>query len=65
MSIKERFAKLLDVKSIVTIFLAVIFGILTLWHVVSAEQFVDVFKTIVIFYFGTQAMKKSAETTKE
>lgn len=65
MSLKERFAKLLDVKSIVTIFLAVIFGILTLWQVVSAEQFVDVFKTIIIFYFGTQAIKKSTETTKE
>lgn len=65
MSLKERIAKLFDVKSIVTIFLAVIFGILTLWQVVSAEQFVDVFKTIIIFYFGTQAIKKSTETPKE
>jgi hypothetical protein len=62
---KERAAKLIDVKSITTIFLAIIFGILTLRGIIAAEQFVDVFKTIIIFYFGYQAAKKTTETKGE
>ena len=62
MSIKERLAKLIDVKSIMTIFFTIIFGILTLYRVIDAAQFVDIFKMIVIFYFGAQVAKKSTET---
>ena len=61
----EKCAKLIDVKSFVTIFLTIIFGILTLWKIVTAAQFVDIFKTIIIFYFGTQAIKKNTETKGE
>ena len=60
-----KVAKLIDVKSIVTITLTVIFGIMTLYRVVTPEQVVDVFKTIIIFYFGTQAIKKSTDTKEE
>lgn len=60
-----KVAKLIDVKSIVTITLTVIFGIMTLYRVVTPEQFVDVFKTIIIFYFGTQAIKKASDTKEE
>lgn len=55
---KERFAKLIDVKSIVTIFLTIIFGVLAFLKVISTKDFVDVFKTIITFYFVTQATKK-------
>lgn len=65
MSIKERLAKLIDVKSIMTIFLTVIFGVLTLCRVIEAAQFVDIFKMIVIFYFGVQVAKKSTDTKGE
>lgn len=65
MSLKERAAKLVDVKSIITIFLTVVFGILTVRGNITAEQFVDVFKTIIIFYFGYQAVKKTVETKGE
>ena len=65
MSWKERAAKLIDVKSITTIFLTVVFGILTLRGIITAEQFTDVFKTIIIFYFGYQAVKKTVETKGE
>lgn len=65
MSIKERAAKLIDVKSIITIFLTLVFCVLTLRGMVKAEQFVDVFKTIIIFYFGYQAVKKTVETKGE
>lgn len=62
---KEKLAKLIDVKSIITILLTIVFGALTLKGTVSEAQFVDIFKTIIIFYFGTQAIKKSIDTTKE
>lgn len=65
MSLKERAAKLVDVKSIITIFLTVVFGILTVRGNITAEQFVDVFKTIIIFYFGYQAVKKTVESKGE
>lgn len=62
---KERLTKLIDVKSIMTIFLTVIFGVLTLCRVIDAAQFVDIFKMIVIFYFGVQVAKKSTDTKGE
>lgn len=65
MSIKERAAKLIDVKSIVTIILTIIFSVLALLGVITASQFVDVFKTIIIFYFGTQAIKKANDIKGE
>lgn len=65
MKIKERIAKLVDVKSITTIFLTVVFGVLTLRGLITSEQFSDVYKTIIIFYFGYQAVKKTVETKGE
>lgn len=65
MSIKERLAKLIDVKSFMTIFFTVIFGVLTLYRVIDPAQFVDIFKMIVIFYFGVQVAKKSTDTKGE
>lgn len=55
---KERIAKMLDVKSLVTLFLTLVFGIQTLKGSVTAEQFQTVFTTIIAFYFGVQYAKK-------
>lgn len=55
---KERIYKLIDVKSIVTVFLTLIFGIQTVRGDISAEQFQTVFTTIIAFYFGVQYAKK-------
>ncbi len=63
--IKERAAKLIDVKSFMTIFFTIIFGIMTLRQIITAAQFVDIFKMIVIFYFGAQVAKKSTNTKEE
>lgn len=57
MHIRERLAKLIDVKSLVTIYLTVIFGIQTLKGAISAEQFQTIFTTVIAFYFGTQYNK--------
>lgn len=61
--IKERFAKLLCVKSIVTIVLTAVFAYLAISKVVSADQFLTVFTVIIAFYFGTQYERKNAGAT--
>ena len=62
---KEKFSKLLSVKSIVTLVLTGVFSYLTVTGNVTADQFLTVFTVIIAFYFGTQAQKKaSGETGK-
>ena len=52
---KDRLAKLVDVKSIITILItaAFVYGFIT--NVINAEQFMTIFGIIIAFYFGTQA----------
>ena len=57
---KEKLAKLIDVKSIMTLLLTAVFCVLALLGAVSAEQFVTIFTVIVGFYFGTQTTKRDA-----
>lgn len=58
---KEKLAKLIDVKSIVTLLLAVVFAFLSIIQVISGEQFITIFTVIISFYFGTQTTKKKEE----
>lgn len=53
-----RLQRLLTVKSIVTILLTIGFLILSLTSKNVPEVFAEVYKMIVIFYFGTQASRK-------
>ena len=53
----EKLKKLIDVKSIVTILLTIIFCVLAYRHDISAEQFLTVFTVVISFYFGTQFKK--------
>ena len=55
---KEKLAKLIDVKSIVTIILTAIFAYLAVRGLVTAQEFLTVFTVVIAFYFGTQAQKK-------
>lgn len=55
---KEKLAKLIDVKSIVTIILTAIFAYLAVMGTVTAQEFLTVFTVVIAFYFGTQAQKK-------
>ena len=54
---KEALTRLIKVKSIVTIMLTAVFCVLAWKGVVSAEQFVTIFTTVIAFYFGTQSRK--------
>ena len=55
----QKLCKLIDVKSIITIYLTVIFGYLSAKGQVSIEQFLTVYTVIIAFYFGTQYQKNS------
>lgn len=59
--IKKRAAKLIDVKSIVTLCLTVVFCVLSLIGVVP-QEFLAIYTMIIGFYFGTQATKKAEGT---
>ena len=58
---KDKLAKLIDVKSIVTILLAGVFGHLSILGKVTPDQFLTVFTVVIAFYFGTQAQKRAEE----
>jgi len=59
---KERFSKLLTVKSIVTLLLTIVFCVLALTGVLTGRDVLTVYTTVIAFYFGTQAEKNG--TTK-
>lgn len=52
---KDRLDKLLQIKSIVTIILTLVFSYLCLFGVVQPELFIPIYTTIIGFYFGTKA----------
>ena len=58
---KERLAKLLTVKSLVTIALTIVFCILAVRGTLSGQDFLTVFTTVIAFYFGTQAERKKED----
>lgn len=59
MKIKDRLAKLIDVKSIITLLITSIFCYLAVVGVITAELFMTIFTVIIGFYFGTQSEKKT------
>ena len=64
MNMKNAIVKILTVKSIVTLVLTAVFGILALKGKLTAEQFQTVFTTVIAFYFGTQHEKFNKEDNK-
>ncbi|MGN1133720.1 MAG: hypothetical protein ACI4RN_04600 [Oscillospiraceae bacterium] len=62
---KNRIAKLIDVKSIVTMALTGVFCVLALNGIVSGEQFLTVFTVVISFYFGTQYQKSNKTNEKD
>jgi 5-bromo-4-chloroindolyl phosphate hydrolysis protein len=56
---KEKFAKLINVKTIITILLTCVFCFLCITGVIGAELFMTVFTVVIGFYFGNQASKET------
>ncbi len=55
----QRITKLIDVKSIMTLTLTIVFAVLVLRGNVTNEQYMTIFTMIVGFYFGVQSVKNS------
>ena len=60
----EKLAKLINVKSIVTLVLTGVFAFLAIDGRIEIDNFVDMFQIILIFYFGTQSGKAEASSSK-
>lgn len=58
---KNKLAKLIDVKSIVTIVLTGAFTYLAINGNILPEQFITIFTIVIGFYFGTQFQKSVNE----
>lgn len=54
---KEKLAKLINVKSIVTLVMVIVFAILALTDKISGQEFLTIFTVVIGFYFGTQSNK--------
>ena len=61
---KEKLAKLVNVKSIITLILCGVFSYLSVAGKVASEQFLTIFTVVISFYFGTQATKDKEELTQ-
>lgn len=55
---KSRLDKLLSIKSLVTLAMTLVFCVQALRGVLTGQDFLTVFTTVIAFYFGTQTAKK-------
>lgn len=62
---KEKFAKLINVKSIVTIVLTILFSILAVKQIIDSNAVTTIYTTVIAFYFGTQVEKKGANENED
>lgn len=60
-TIKQKLAKLIDVKSLVTLALTAVFGVQTVRGYISSEQFLNIFTVVIAFYFGVQYQKNRSD----
>lgn len=60
----EKLTNLIDVKSITTLLLVLVFSYLAIIGVIQPDQFMTVFSVIIAFYFGTQHQKQTEAINK-
>lgn len=56
---KDKLAKLINVKSIITLILCAVFAYLSALGHITAEQFLTIYTVVISFYFGTQTQKNA------
>ena len=61
---KTRIAKLMTVKSLVTMTLTIIFSFLAVTGKIPIHDYMTVYTVIIAFYFGTQAEKDVSRETE-
>ena len=57
--ILKNFANLIKVKTIVTLAVVIVFGVLALSGRITADNVMVIVSMVVSFYFGTQTEKRS------
>ena len=58
---KDKLAKLINVKSIVTLVLTAVFAYMAIVGAITPDNYMTIFTVIIAFYFGTQASKTATE----
>lgn len=61
MDFLKRIAKLIDVKSLISLSLTWVFCFLALKGIVPTDKFFEIYLVIIAFYFGTQYEKNKNE----
>lgn len=61
----KKIAKLIEVKSIVTLTLTGVFSYLSIIGTISGEQFLTIFSVIISFFFGVKFGKNEAKDELE
>ena len=61
---KDKLIKLIDVKSIVTILITLVFCYLSVTGAITPEQFVTIFMMVVSFYFGVKSGQSKNATSE-
>ena len=62
---KTRIAKLMTVKSLVTITLTIIFSFMAVTGKIPIHDYMTVYTVIIAFYFGTQSGKQNVSRETE
>lgn len=62
---RRKITELINVKSIVTIMMTLVFCVMSVTGRINSEQFITVFTVVISFYFGTQAAKKREVDTND
>lgn len=57
----KELKKLIDVKSIITIILTLLFCVLSVKGVIDGNAVNTIFTTVIAFYFGTQYQKTNQD----
>jgi hypothetical protein len=57
----EKLKALIEVKKIIALILTIVFCVLSLKGLVTAEQFITIFSVIIAFYFGQSSARAAAK----
>lgn len=63
-TLKENFAKLIKVKTFVTLTVIAVFAVLALRGDIAPDNVMTVVSMVIAFYFGTQAEKRTTPTNE-
>ena len=61
----QKLSKLIDVKSMITLLFTALVYKLAMKGIISGEQVMMTYTTIIAFYFGTQSQKNKGVTSND